>query len=220
MMGSVIKNKYKCYFLNRLGRKGRLYTGYLLIVQLNVHDFVVEERNNKHSVNWRPEGPKNSFWDCPLLSQGLDEPPSLPAPLSEGMDPPLPTSNFIWEPHPENLNWHVVCLLTSFQGETATFSWLFISVEQTGLRLFAIPNQCATPVHECWLRTAFIESPTAQAVIREEPFDYQVFVEMRICWRSPKRQWTDWGTEQDLKALSMLKARVEDDPKGWDKHIV
>ena len=57
MMGSVIKNKYKCYFLNRLGRKGRLYTGYLLIVQLNVHDFVVEERNNKHSVNWRPPPP-------------------------------------------------------------------------------------------------------------------------------------------------------------------
>ena len=51
MMGSVIKNKYKCYFLNTLGRRGRLYTGYLLIVQLNVHDFVVEERNKIYSVN-------------------------------------------------------------------------------------------------------------------------------------------------------------------------
>ena len=153
------------------------------------------------------------FLRLPALVSGSGWPSLSPTPLSEGMDPPLPTSNFIWEPHPENLNWHVVCLLTSFQGETATLSWLFIAVEQTGL-------QCATPVHECWLRTAFIESPTTQAVIREEPFDYQVFVEMRICWRSPKRQWTDWGTEQDLKALSMLKARVEDDPKGWDKRIV
>ena len=105
MMGSVIKNKYKYYFLHRLGRKGRLYTGYLLIVQLNVHDFVVEERNNKHSVNWRPPLIFRRNWDCPLLSQGLDEPPPSPPPppppppphpLSEGMDPPLPTSNFIW----------------------------------------------------------------------------------------------------------------------------
>ena len=111
------------------------------------------------------------FLRLPALVSGSGWPPLSPTPLSEGMDPPLPTSNFIWEPHPENLNWHVVCLLTSFQGETATLSRLFIAVEQTGL-------QCATPVHECWLRTAFIESPTAQAVIREEPFDYQVFVEM------------------------------------------
>ena len=29
----------------------------------------------------RPEGPKNFFWDCPLLSQGLDEPPPSPSPL-------------------------------------------------------------------------------------------------------------------------------------------
>ena len=230
MMGSVIKNKYKCYFLNRLGRKGRLYTGYLLIVQLNVHDFVVEERNNKHSVNWRPPLIFRRNWGPRGRKIVFETAPSC---LRVWMTPPLPQPPYlrVWirhclhpilsgEPHPENLNWHVVCLLTSFQGETATFSWLFIAVEQTGLRLFAIPNQCATPVHECWLRTAFIESPTAQAVIREEPFDYQVFVEMRICWRSPKRQWTDWGTEQDLKALSMLKARVEDDPKGWDKHIV
>ena len=214
MMGSVIINKSKCYFLNIRGRKGRLYTGYLLIVQLNVHNFVVKERNNIHSVNWRPpplfldeteaRRAEKFFVRLPPLVSGSGWPPPpdplSPHPLSEGLDPSLPTSNFIWGAPPENLNWHVVCLLTSFQGETATFSWLFIAVEQTGLRLFAIPNQCATPVHECWLRTDFIESPTAQAVIREEPFDYQVFVEMRICWRSPKRQWTDWGTEQNLKA--------------------
>ena len=177
MMGSVIINKSKCYFLNIRGRKGRLYTGYLLIVQLNVHNFVVKERNNIHSVNWRPPlifrrnwGPKGRkiFFETARSCLRV----LSPTPLSEGMDPSLPTSNFIWEPHPENLNWHVVCLLTSFQGETATLSWLFIAVEQTGL-------QCATPVHECWLRTAFIEYPTAQAVIREEPFDYQAFVEMR-----------------------------------------
>ena len=112
------------------------------------------------------------FWDCPLLSQGLDDPPSPPPPYLKVWIRLCLHPILSGEPHPENLNWHVVCLLTSFQGETATLSWLFIAVEQTGL-------QCATPVHECWLRTAFIESPTAQAVIREEPFDYQVFVEMR-----------------------------------------
>ena len=210
MMGSVIINKSKCYFLNIRGRKGRLYTGYLLIVQLNVHNFVVKERNNIHSVNWRPPLIFRRNWGPKGRKIFFETAPSC---LRVWMNPPLPQPPYlkVWirhclhpilsgEPHPENLNWHVVCLLTSFQGETATFSWLFIAVEQTGLGLFAIPNQCATPVHECWLRTAFIESPTAQAVIREEPFDYQVFVEMRICWRSPKRQWTDWGTEEDLKA--------------------
>ena len=93
MMRSVIKNKYKCYFLNRLGRKGRLYTGYLLIVQLNVHDFVVEERNNKHSVNWRPPpslifirnwGPKGRkifFETAPSCLRVWMNPPPSPSPL-------------------------------------------------------------------------------------------------------------------------------------------
>ena len=185
---------------------GTLYQTSAVIFLLSNQTFTTSSSKSVTVYTLWTEGPllfldqteTKFFWDCPFFSQGLDDAP--PPLLSEGLDSPLPTSNFLWEPHPENLNWHVVCLLTSFQGETSTFTWLFIAVEQTGLRLFAIPNQCATPVHECWLRTAFIESPTAQAVIREEPFDYEVFVEMRICWRSPKRQWTDWGTEQDLKA--------------------
>ena len=101
MMGSVIINKSKCYFLNIRGRKGRLYTGYLLIVQLNVHDFVVEERNKKHSVNWRPPlifrrnwGPKG--WKIFLETARSCLRVLSPTPLSEGMDPSLPTSNFIW----------------------------------------------------------------------------------------------------------------------------
>ena len=125
-------------------------------------------------------GAEKFFFRLPPLVSGSGWlPPSPPAPLSKVWIRHCLHPILSGEPHPENLNWHVVCLLTSFQGETSTFTWLFIAVEQTGLRLFAIPNQCATPVHECWLRTAFIESPTAQAVIREEPFDYKVFVEMR-----------------------------------------
>ena len=87
MMGSIIKNKYKCYFLNRLGRKGRLYTGYLLIVQLNVHDFVVEERNKKHSVNWRPPLIFRRNWG-PKGWKSLFE--TAPSCLRVWMNPPLP----------------------------------------------------------------------------------------------------------------------------------
>ena len=131
--------------------------------------------------NWGPKGRKNFLETAPscLRVWMTPSPPPRPPPYLKVWIRHCLHPILSGEPHPENLNWHVVCLLTSFQGETSTFTWLFIAVEQTGLRLFAIPNQCATPVHECWLRTAFIESPTAQAVIREEPFDYQVFVEMR-----------------------------------------
>ena len=46
--------------------------------------------------NWGPRGPKIFFFRLPPLVSGSGWPPLSPTPLSEGMDPPLPTSNFIW----------------------------------------------------------------------------------------------------------------------------
>ena len=110
------------------------------------------------------------FLRLPALVSGSGWPPLSPTPLSEGMDPPLPTSNFIWGAPPRESELTCSLSLDKFPRRNS----------YTQLRLFAIPNQCA--IFCAWVlvkNAAFIVYQTAQEVIREEPFDYQVFVEMR-----------------------------------------